>query len=168
MEFKYKGDEKRKEYNKLYYEKNKEKAKEYYLKNKEKQKLNRQKNKDNDNFNRRKRKEIDSLYKLKCNTRALIALSISKKGYAKKSKTCEILGCSLEDFKQHLERQFLNGMNWDNRSEWHLDHIYPISLAKDEQELIKLNHYTNFQPLWAKDNLSKHNKIISNTQIKLI
>jgi hypothetical protein len=168
MEFIYKGDEKRKESNKLYYEKNKEKSREYYLKNKEKQKLNRQKNKDNDNFNRRNRKKIDSLYKLKCNTRALIAVSISKKGYTKKSRTFEILGCTIEDFKQHLERQFLKGMSWDNRSEWHLDHIYPISLAKDEHEVIKLNHYTNFQPLWAKDNLEKNNKIIHNTQIKLI
>jgi hypothetical protein len=59
-------------------------------------------------------------------------------------------------------------MTWENQGQWHLDHIYPISLAKNEQEVIKLNHYTNFQPLWAKDNLTKHNKIIPNTQIKLI
>jgi hypothetical protein len=59
-------------------------------------------------------------------------------------------------------------MNWDNRKDWHLDHIYPVSLAKDEQELIKLNHYTNFQPLWAIENMSKGNKIIVNNQIKLI
>ena len=59
-------------------------------------------------------------------------------------------------------------MNWENQGEWHLDHIYPVSLAKDEQELIKLNHYTNFQPLWAADNLLKGNKVIANTQIKLV
>jgi hypothetical protein len=59
-------------------------------------------------------------------------------------------------------------MNWQNHGEWHFDHIYPVSLAKNEEELIKLNHYTNFQPLWKKDNLEKRNKIIPNTQIKLI
>ena len=59
-------------------------------------------------------------------------------------------------------------MSWENRQEWHLDHIYPVSLAKSEEELIRLNHYTNFQPLWAKDNLQKGNKIIDNKQLKLI
>ena len=59
-------------------------------------------------------------------------------------------------------------MNWDNLGEWHLDHIYPVSLSKDEEELIKLNHYTNFQPLWAIDNMIKGNKIIDNKQLKLI
>ena len=51
-------------------------------------------------------------------------------------------------------------MNWENAGKWHLDHIYPVSLAKDEEELLKLNHYTNFQPLWAVDNIKKGNKII--------
>ena len=44
--------------------------------------------------------------------------------------------------------------------EWHIDHIIPISLAKDENEMVKLNHYTNLQPLWEIDNLMKSNKII--------
>jgi hypothetical protein len=49
-------------------------------------------------------------------------------------------------------------MSWENQGEWHLDHIMPISLAKTEEEVIKLNHYTNFQPLWAEDNVRKSNK----------
>jgi len=49
-------------------------------------------------------------------------------------------------------------MTWKNHGEWHFDHIKPISLAKTEQELIELNHYTNFQPLWAKINIIKSNK----------
>jgi hypothetical protein len=165
-----------KEYIKEYYQKNKDKKVKYYLKNKEKiaesKKKYYQNNKEEINnkaktYNK-KRKEIDSLFKLKCNTRVLIGNSIKNKGYTKQSKTFKILGCSYEDFKKHLERQFTKGMTWENQGQWHLDHIYPVSLAKDEQEVIKLNHYTNFQPLWAKDNLEKHNKIIPNTQIKLI
>ena len=51
-------------------------------------------------------------------------------------------------------------MSWDNRIEWHLDHIIPISLATTEEEIIKLNHYTNFQPLWAEENIRKGNKVL--------
>jgi hypothetical protein len=172
MEFKYKGEEKQKEYSKEYYLKNKEKIKkyreEYFKNNKEKIKLTRQKNKEYNNFYTRKKKKTDFLFKLKINTRSLILNTIKRQGYSKKSKTFEILGCSYEEFKNHIERQFIKGMNWQNHGEWHFDHIYPVSLAKNEEELIKLNHYTNFQPLWKKDNLEKRNKIIPNTQIKLI
>jgi hypothetical protein len=106
-----------------------------------------------------KRNSIDPLYRLTCNIRSLISYSTKRMGYKKTSKTYNILGCSFEDFKQHIESQFTDGMDWDNRSEWHLDHIYPVSLATDETHLIKLNHYTNFQPLWAIDNIKKGNKL---------
>jgi hypothetical protein len=52
-------------------------------------------------------------------------------------------------------------MSWDNMGKWHIDHIIPISSACGEVDLIKLNHYTNLQPLWEVDNLKKSNKIIS-------
>ena len=102
----------------------------------------------------------DDLFKLTSNIRSLIYISIKKQGYTKKTKTHKILGCSFEEFKQHLEKQFTKGMNWENQGKWHLDHIYPTSLAKTQEEIIKLNHYTNFQPMWAKENISKGNKII--------
>jgi hypothetical protein len=105
-----------------------------------------------------KRKKNDSLFKLICNIRSLISKSIKNKGYNKNTKTFNYLGCTFEEFKVHLEKQFTEGMNWDNQGKWHLDHIKPISLAKTEKEVIELNHYTNFQPLWAKDNLRKSNK----------
>jgi hypothetical protein len=57
------------------------------------------------------------------------------------------------------EKQFTEGMTWFNHGEWHIDHIYPVSLATDEHHLKKLNHYTNLQPLWAIDNIKKSNKI---------
>ena len=71
----------------------------------------------------------------------------------------EILGCSLEDFKNHISKQFVKGMSWNNRNKWHLDHIIPISSAKNKEECLKLNNYQNFQPLWIKDNILKSNKI---------
>jgi hypothetical protein len=82
------------------------------------------------------------------------------KNIRKKNKTFEIVGCSPQFLKEHLEKQFVNGMTWENRNEWHIDHITPLSSAKTEEELYKLCHYTNLQPLWAEENLKKGNKII--------
>ena len=102
----------------------------------------------------------DPLFRLTHNMRSLIGQAFRKRGYTKKSKTYEILGCSFDDFKIYIENQFTEGMSWDNRSEWHLDHIVPVSFGKTELEIIALNHYTNFQPLWAIDNIKKSNKLI--------
>ena len=101
----------------------------------------------------------DPLFKLCFNIRTLIRNSI-KNQYTKKSKkTQEILGCSFEEFKIYLESKFDENMNWDNQgSYWHMDHIKPISLANTKEEVYELNHYTNFQPLYWVDNLSKGNK----------
>jgi len=125
-------------------------------------------NKDKINARIKQRRKKDPLFKLRRNTSSLIGHSIKNKGYTKKSKTYQILGCTYKEFKEHIERQFTKGMTWDNQGEWHLDHIYPVSLAENEEELIKLNHYTNFQPLWAEDNLKKSNKIENGKQIKLL
>ena len=62
--------------------------------------------------------------------------------------------------KDFVISQFKNGMSWDNHGDWHIDHIIPLSLATTEEEMIKLCHYTNLQPLWAEDNLTNSNKII--------
>ena len=115
------------------------------------------------NYNKdyaKNRKLRDPLFKLKMKIKDSIRKSIKRKFFTKKQSTCKYLGCSILEFKLHIEKQFTKGMVWDNHGKWHFDHIYPISLAKDEAELIKLNHYTNFQPLWAIDNLKKGNKII--------
>lgn len=71
----------------------------------------------------------------------------------------DILGCTQEEFKLHIESQFTEGMSWDSLDKIHIDHIIPISSANSIEEVYRLNHYTNLQPLWAKDNLSKYNKI---------
>ena len=101
----------------------------------------------------------DSLFKLKGNIRNLIKNSIKGRGTKKNSKTANILGCTFQEFKEHLEKQFDDKMNWDNHGKyWHIDHIKPISLAITEQEIIELNHYTNFQPLERIENIKKGKK----------
>jgi hypothetical protein len=62
-------------------------------------------------------------------------------------RTEELLGGTFEEIKIHFESLFTEGMSWDNRSEWHIDHIIPLSSGKTEEEMIKLCHYTNLQPL---------------------
>lgn len=91
--------------------------------------------------------------------RALVRITLKNKGYSKTSRTHQILGCTFEELKAHLESKFSAGMSWANFSEWHIDHVIPISLAKTEADVVRLNHYTNLQPLWAKDNLLKSNKV---------
>lgn len=105
----------------------------------------------------RNKRRNNALFNLKHTISNLVYISTVKCGYTKKSRTYEILGCSYEEFRDYIENKFLEGMSWDNRSEWHLDHIKPISLATNEEEVIALNHYTNFQPLWASDNRKKGN-----------
>ena len=82
--------------------------------------------------------------------------SMNKKG---QSPTLKILGCTAKEFLDHIESKFLDGMSWDNRNIWDLDHIVPISSAKDAKDDIKLCHFTNYQPLWYADNIRKSNKI---------
>lgn len=107
------------------------------------------------------KKKNDQKYVLKKKMRDIVYRSITRKGYTKKSKTFDILGCSFKEFKQHLESQFQEGMTWDNYgiNGWHIDHIYPLSKARDEEHLLELNHYTNLQPLWEKDNIAKGNRL---------
>lgn len=102
----------------------------------------------------------DELYKFKSDIRKMIGNSFARMGYSKNSKTQQILGESWEVVKQYIESQFTDGMTWDNYGEWVYDHKVPLSIAKTDEEILKLNHYTNFQPLWFKDNLEKSNKIL--------
>jgi hypothetical protein len=122
-----------------------------------------QKKKDNERRKERFKFRFNNnpLFALKKRLRTLIRGSFRKSGYTNfKARTEEIVGISFNEFKVYMESKFVNGMNWENRSEWHIDHIIPLSSAKSEQELIALSHYTNLQPLWAMDNLKKSNKIL--------
>lgn len=153
-------------------ENNKEHLKEYSKKRyndkkdeiKEKKKKWREDNKEYIKEYRRKytkeRLKNDIKFKLIQSIRNRINQSFKRNGFRINSRTNEILGCSYEEFKIYLENKFTDGMNWNNQGKWHLDHIIPVSICESEEEIIELNHYTNFQPLWSDDNLKKSNKII--------
>jgi hypothetical protein len=126
-----------------------ERKKSWYDKNKEKinaqRKLLRQKY------------SQDPLYVLAKRIRDRVRESF-RRGRFHKTKTSEILGCDWETAKLHLESQFKEGMSWLNMGEWHIDHIKPLALATNEEELKSLCHYTNLQPLWAEENIRKGKK----------
>ena len=109
----------------------------------------------------RTRYKSDPVYAATVTIRNRINQAIYRNGYTKTSKTAQILGCGYGEIMVHIERQFKNGMSWGNRGQWHIDHIVPLSSAKTEEEFLSLCHYTNLQPLWAHENLSKGAKMPS-------
>lgn len=118
----------------------------------------RKKNPGHRNLYERSRKASDVSYRLKQNIRSYVSSSL--KNNKKIGHIEELLGCSIECLHNYLEARFWPGMSWDNYGEWHLDHIIPLSqfdLSDPEQQELAW-HYTNLQPLWARDNLKKGNK----------
>lgn len=87
--------------------------------------------------------------------------AIKQKGIKKTLVTQEMLGCSFDFFRSHIESLFLRGMNWKNKDRWHIDHIIPLSSAANEQKMIALAHYTNCRPLWKKQNLEKGDQLVT-------
>ena len=167
-EWREKNKEKVKNWRKESYFKNKEYElsfhKEYVNNNKDKiyeyNKKYRADNKDTLNSKRSIRFKIDNIYRLSITIRNSIRASYIKNGYAKNSKTEDILGISYNEFKIFIESKLETWMNWDNYGKfngelnygWDIDHIIPLSSANNEEDMIKLNHYTNLQPLDSKIN----------------
>ena len=145
------------EYRKNYYQENK--LTEYEM-TKKWRKLNKKQHTDTYNAYIKSRREYDPLFRLRYNIRSLINISIRRNGYSKTSRTHDILGQSYEDFKLHIEAQWEDWMSWDNYGKyngelnhgWDIDHIVPSSSALTEDELVKLNHFSNLQPLCSKIN----------------
>lgn len=106
------------------------------------------------------RRATDPAYAMTVRTRSLISNAFIRRGLRKPAKTEAILGCSIEAFRAHLERQFLPGMTWENRALWHIDHIVALATAVTEADVLALNHFTNLRPLWGPDNLSKRDKAL--------
>lgn len=154
-----------KEKQKLYRENNKEKKrvddKNYRIKNKDhiakKQKEyannNRQKTRDR----MRERFKNDPIYSLSTKLRNRLRFFLRRERYLKDKSSVEVFGLDYESIKKYIERKFTKEMTWDKflNGEVHIDHIIPVSSAKTLDEVYKLNHYTNLQPLLAKDNLAK-------------
>jgi len=114
--------------------------------------------------NKKKRYNNNLNYRMRVKLKNKIYDILKKFGADKKNTTIELLGCDIEFFLKYMENKFEEGMTWENYGyeTWHIDHIIPVSsfdLTKEEEQR-KCWHYTNLQPLWAKDNIKKGAKII--------
>jgi hypothetical protein len=161
----------RKEYERVYHSLNKEKIQEkhykHYILNKERI----------DTYNRQwyenNKSRMQNYHAQYCNNKykndinfkicTILRSRLNKavKRNQKSGSAVRDLGCTIDFLKTYLESMFLSGMSWSNHGEWEIDHILPLSSfdRSNPEELKKACHYTNLQPLWAKDNLSKSNKI---------
>lgn len=152
-----KNKDKIKEYNAKYHEEHKSemnaKTRRYYENNKET--LNKKQN-----VYKQKRRQDDPIFHMQHRVRSRLLKALQAKSWKKTTKFNDYIGCSLEELKAHIESKFVDDMSWDNRTLWHLDHLIPLSSANTEEEIYKLCHYTNLQPLWAIDNLVKSDKAI--------
>lgn len=138
---------------------------EWRKKHREQQQIWRNNNKDKVSKSKNKwkvnRRKRDPIFRLKESLCARLRLAL--RGKNKSANTLKLIGCSIEYLKSHLESKFYGKMSWENYgSYWHIDHIRPCSSfdlsKKEEQE--KCFHYSNLQPLTAKDNLKKGSKVI--------
>jgi hypothetical protein len=154
------------EYKKIYREQNKEKIREYH---KEYSKENKDRLNESKRAYDKVRIKNDPLFKLKKNLRTRIWFALKQNKYKKYSSTIEIIGCSFEELREYIESKFEPWMSWDNyglfNSElnygWDIDHIIPLAIAKNEEGLLKLNHFNNLQPLCSYTNrvIKKHHQI---------
>jgi hypothetical protein len=144
-------------YHKIYWKKNKDKLnkKKQQYRKKNKLRLNKKQS-----IYQKNRRQTDINYKIRCNLSTRLYLSV-KNNY-KSIHTLELLGCSIDFLKKYLESQFKEGMSWNNYGfyGWHIDHIKPCASfdLTDINQQKDCFHYTNLQPLWAKDNLTKNDK----------
>jgi len=163
-EYQLKNSEKIKEHKKKWALKN---SSAYYSINKEKIKKNEKiyalKNKEKTRIRIAKRMKNDPVFKLTSNMRKRLGHFLKRARMRKNNKTFNYVGCTPSELRTYLENKFKPGMTWANNSPkgWHVDHIIPLSrLNKNssEEDIKKITHYTNLQPLWAEENMRKFNK----------
>jgi hypothetical protein len=179
-EWKSRNKEKVTEYNKEYYSENieseKQRCKKWQSKNQdlykkiksesdrkyrseniEKLKAYRKNNREKFATRCRERYATEENYAIDKRLRASLTQAFRLADVKKTISTFKLIGIPIQDFKKHIENQFLPGMSWENRKEWHIDHKIPCAffdLSKEEEQR-KCFHYTNLQPLWSRDNLQK-------------
>ena len=111
--------------------------------------------------NQARRRLEDECFALAGRVRARVREALSRSGVPRKQNTLTLVGCTAAELKSHIESLFSPGMSWGNRHLWHVDHIIPLSKfdLRDQTQQAAAFHYTNLQPLWAKDNLKKSDKV---------
>ena len=158
--------------NKKYYVENKDRIiardKKYYQENKDtvKSRVKKWRDSNKDKMREYSRNRMNILEnRISKKIRGRIQKAIKQQYGDKAHMSVELLGCSVDECRKWLESKFLPGMTWDNHGrgecKWQIDHIMPCTLfdlTKPEEQL-KCFHYTNLQPLWQHDNLSKQDKI---------
>ncbi len=148
-----KNKEKILKYGKEYRDKNKQKRKDYCDKNRNKIK------KQTKQYTKNKLKN-DISFKISHNLRCRINSALN--GFTKSLNTMLLIGCEIDYFMYHIQKQFKRGMHWDNHGEWHIDHKSPCAkfdLSKPSEQR-KCFHFSNLQPLWAIENIRKGSKIL--------
>ena len=126
--------------------------------------IKRPENKKKRNARKRERYRTDPQFRIECCLRARLRRAL--KGKNKSASTMTLVGCSISHLKNHLEKQFLPGMTWENQGKWHIDHMMPcvsFDLSDPEQQR-RCFHYTNLQPLWGTENIRKRDKVIYNRE----
>lgn len=149
------------EYSRTYYQTNKKeqrlKQNAYYKANSKR--LNKARAKSHREYEKIRRR-TDINHRLRNYLRNRIGSAI--RNYYKSGSAVRDLGCTIEHLKQYLESKFQPGMTWENHGKhgWHIDHIKPLSSfdLTDREQFLQACHYTNLQPLWAKDNLKKRDR----------
>lgn len=156
---------------KEYYKENKDKIlakRKVYSKSEEGKKVQKAASKKYRKENRSKINKYNSTrlnipeIKIAKNLRIRLSMAMRSQKTRKTNQTMKYVGCTKEELRLHLQSLFLEGMSWDNYGNWHIDHIVPISSFNlgIDNNIYKAMNYTNLQPLWAQDNLSKSNKML--------
>ena len=140
--------------------KRRQKSAEYYRKNRDAV-LNRHKKYQRENaqaiFTKiKERKQKDPAFRVTCSLRSRL------RRFIKKERTFPGVGCTRDELNAHIESLWDEGMTWENYGQWHIDHIMPCSSfdLMDPKQIAECFHYTNLQPLWAKENIMKSNKVV--------
>jgi len=146
---------------KVWSEKNRDHLNNYHKEWREK---NINKHRENKRNYEKNRKSNDPLYKLISNFRTAIYQVLKENNVKKNGHYFDILKYTPQQLIEHLEKQFSNGMTWDNYGLWHVDHKHPISLYNikeiGDDEFLKCWSLDNLQPMWGSENIKKSNKLL--------
>jgi len=135
-----------------------QKSEKYRKYRREYQKLDRYKQRRRIRHTRRYTGDVN--YRLNITCRTMLRKVLAKTKQRKSGSVKTMMGFSLDQFRQHIEKQFKDGMSWGNHGEWHVDHIVPVALMirRGVRDHRVINNLNNLQPLWAFDNMSKKDR----------